>query len=263
MYTHIANDQLLNIKDKVAFVTGGAQGIGGAIVKRLHEAGAKVVVTDLQREKADALASALNEQRAGSAISFALDVSIASEVEAAVGHAITQFGSIDILVNNAGVFPMVPLANMTEIDFMKVIDVNLRSVFLCTKLVSEHMKERQIKGKIINITSIDAIHPSFVGFAHYDASKHGIWGFTKNVALELAQYDITVNAIAPGGIATPGAGSEDGEMTEQLKPFVTQVPFKRMAHPDEIAKVALFLASDMSSYMTGSQIVADGGILLA
>lgn len=262
MYTHIANDQLLNLNDKVAFITGAAVGIGEAIARRLHEAGAKVVIADLQREKADALAQALNEQREGSAISFAFNVSIASETEAAVAYTIAQLGSIDILVNNAGIFPIIPLANMTEADFMKVIDVNLRGVFLTTKLVSEHMKEREIKGKIINITSIDAIHPSLVGLAHYDASKHGMWGFTKNVALELAQYGITVNAIAPGAVATPGTGSLDGETPKQMEAFLAQVPFKRMAHPDEIAKVTLFLASDMSSYMTGSQIVADGGRLL-
>lgn len=263
MYTHIANEQLLDIKDKVAFTTGGAVGIGEAIARRLHEAGAKVAIADLQREKADALAGELNELREGSAISFALDVSVADEVGAAIKYTIAQLGPIDVLVNNAGIFPMVPLANMTEADFCRVIDVNLRGVFLCTKLVSEHMKEREVKGKIINITSVDAVHPSLVGLAHYDASKHGVWGFTKNVALELAPYGITVNAIAPGAIATPGTGSVDGEMTEQLAAFVTQVPFKRMAHPDEIAKVTLFLASDMASYMTGSQIVVDGGRLLA
>jgi Dehydrogenases with different specificities (related to short-chain alcohol dehydrogenases) len=125
-------------------------------------------------------------------------------------------------------------------------------------------------GKIINITSIDALHPSSVGLAHYDASKHGLWGFTKNVALELAPYNIWVNAIAPGGILTPGVtklqetmpvqGNID--MKKMLEGFLNKIPMKRLGDPDDIGKVALFLASDMSSYMTGSQIIVDGGALL-
>jgi 2-deoxy-D-gluconate 3-dehydrogenase len=228
----------------------------------LHQAGARVLIADLNQEKADALAADLNAQRPDSAASFALDVSKADEVESAFGHAVETFGQVDILVNNAGVYPMIPLANMSEDDFMKVINVNLRSVFLTTKAASEHMKAKGIKGKIINVTSIDAIHPSMVGLAHYDASKHGEWGFTKNTALELAAFGITVNAIAPGAIATPGTGVVDGVVPDALKPFIERVPMGRMGTGDDIAKVALFLASDLSSYMTGSQVVVDGGILL-
>ncbi|HEY4475512.1 MAG TPA: SDR family oxidoreductase, partial [Candidatus Paceibacterota bacterium] len=121
-------------------------------------------------------------------------------------------------------------------------------------------------GKIINITSIDALHPSSVGLAVYDASKHGLWGFTKNTALELAPHNIQVNAIAPGGIATPGTGAgqpKTAVMDAILKKFLEKIPMKRMGEPDDIGKVALFLASDLSSYMTGSQIVVDGGVLLS
>jgi 2-deoxy-D-gluconate 3-dehydrogenase len=113
-------------------------------------------------------------------------------------------------------------------------------------------------GKIINITSIDALHPSMIGLSHYDASKHGAWGFTKNVALELAQHKIWVNAIAPGGVTTPGTGG-----TAKVDPsFSAKIPMGRMGDPDDIGKVVLFLASEMSSYMTGTQIVVDGGYLL-
>ena len=156
---------------------------------------------------------------------------------------------------------------MTVEDFEKVLHVNLLSVFMTTKHASEVMKQ-QGGGKIINVTSIDALHPTMVGLAHYDASKHGVWGFTKNSALELAADKIWVNAIAPGGIATPGtvAGSQnipEEQIAAALEAFMAKIPMGRMGEPDEIGMAALFLASDMSSYMTGSQIVVDGGALLS
>jgi len=154
---------------------------------------------------------------------------------------------------------------MTSEDFEKIIKINLEGVFLTTKYVSEQMIAQGKGGKIINITSIDALHPSMVGLAAYDASKHGVWGFTKNVALELSQYKIWVNAVAPGGINTPGTKPKEG--TQPVDPkimeaFMAQIPMHRMGESDDIAKAVLFLASDMSSYMTGSQIVVDGGYLL-
>ena len=178
-----------------------------------------------------------------------------------------QFGSVDVLVNNAGIYPPNPVAQMSEADFEKVMHVNLRSVFLTTKHVAEVMKQ-QGGGKIINITSIDALHPSMIGLAHYDASKHGVWGFTKNSALELAEHNIWINAIAPGGVITPGvAAMNQGATAEQsaasTAAFMANIPMHRMGEADEIGMVALFLASDMSSYMTGSQIVVDGGALLS
>ena len=160
---------------------------------------------------------------------------------------------------------------MTLSDFDNVLNVNLKGAFLCTKYASEVMIARKTGGKIINITSIDALHPSSIGLAHYDASKHGLWGFTKNSALELAPYNICVNAIAPGGVLTPGVEHMQrstpslAEMDPKkiLDAMINKIPMKRLGDPDDIGKVALFLASDMSSYMTGSQIVVDGGVLLA
>jgi 2-deoxy-D-gluconate 3-dehydrogenase len=164
------------------------------------------------------------------------------------------------LVNNAGIFPFAPLLKMSEADFIRVIDVNLRGVFLCTRLAADRMIQQGTGGRIINVTSIDALHPSMVGLAHYDASKHGVWGFTKNVALELAPYGIQVNAIAPGGVMTPGVAAAQGDVDTEA--FASAVPMKRFADPDEIGRVAAFLASDLASYMTGPQIVVDGGMLL-
>ncbi len=240
---------IINLSSKVAIVTGGARGIGYGIVYRLVEAGAKVVVADFKEP----------EKNAPDFKFVKTDVSVEEDVKKMVEQAVADFGSVDILVNNAGIYPAKPVMNMSSEDFDKVIAVNLKGVFLCTKYVSEQMIKQGKGGKIINVTSIDALHPSSVGLAHYDASKHGVWGFTKNVALELAPYKIYINAIAPGGIITPGTK----DMTKMMGTFLAKIPMHRMGEPDEIGKVALFLASDMSSYMTGSQIVVDGGVLLS
>lgn len=257
---------LLNLTGKSAIVTGGAKGIGYGIAYRLAEAGAKVLVADLDEEQAQKTVTELSSK---GWISSALKIDVSSEedVKKMIDACRQQFGSVDILVNNAGIYPPAPVALMTAEQFEKVMHVNLRSVFLTTKYVAEVMKN-QGGGKIINITSIDAIHPSMIGLAHYDASKHGEWGFTKNSALELAPHKIWVNAIAPGGITTPGTQSMQGsaqpsvDMKSMQDAFLSKIPMHRMGGPDEIGKVALFLASDMSSYMTGEQIVVDGGALL-
>lgn len=258
--------ELLNLKGKAAIVTGGAKGIGQGIAYRLAEAGAAVLVADIDEVTAQATARELTD-KGWTAESFKVDVSDEVQVQAMIAVCKEKFGSIDILVNNAGIYPPEPVAQMSEEDFERVIHVNLRSVFLTTKHVSEVMKP-QGGGKIINITSIDALHPSMIGLAHYDASKHGVWGFTKNSALELAEHKIWVNAIAPGGVATPGIvamsqGASAEQMAASTKAFIAKIPMHRMGEPDEIGTVALFLASDMSSYMVGEQIVVDGGALLS
>lgn len=257
---------LFDLSNKAAIVTGGAKGIGQGIAYRLAEAGAKVLVADLDEATAQKTAQELTT-KGWAAAALKVDVSNEDEVKTMIADCKQQFGSVDILVNNAGIYPPSPIAQMTEEQFEKVMHVNLRSVFLTTKYVAEIMKPRG-GGKIINITSIDALHPSMVGLAHYDASKHGVWGFTKNSALELAEHKIWVNAIAPGRITTPGmAAMSQGASAEQMaastKAFMAKIPMHRMGEPDEIGTVALFLASDMSSYMTGEQIVVDGGALLS
>ncbi len=259
-----AIQELLNLTSKSAIVTGGAKGIGQGIAYRLAEAGAAVLVADIDEAAARETANDLTS-KGWRAASFTVDVSDETQVQAMITTCKEQFGSVDILVNNAGIYPSEPVAQMSAEDFERVIHVNLRSVFLTTKHAAEVMKP-QGGGKIINITSIDALHPSMVGLAHYDASKHGVWGFTKNSALELAQHNIWVNAIAPGGITTPGVAAMSQGATpneEATKAFMAKLPMHRMGEPDEIGMVALFLASDMSSYMTGEQIVVDGGALLS
>lgn len=261
--------QIISLRQKTAIITGGAMGIGFGIAHRLAEAGSNVVIADFNEAAANQSANELL-QKGFRAKAIKVDVSIQNEVLTMVEETINTFGGVDILINNAGIYPNILVMNMTQEDFEKVISVNLKGVFLCTKKVAEEMIAQGRGGRIINITSIDALHPSSAGLAHYDASKHGVWGFTKNVALELAPYKIWVNAIAPGGIATPGVEKvqksmqvpKGVDMTKLLETFMAKIPMKRMGEPDDIGKVALFLASDMASYITGTQIVVDGGYLL-
>ena len=268
MVNILPTEKLLDLSGKVAIVTGGAMGIGYGISYRLSEAKAKVIVADLDLTTAGKTAQEL-KSKGFEVKAVKVDVSGESEVKSMIETAVLDFGSVDILVNNAGIYPSIPVSKMSIADFEKVIAVNLKSVFLCTKYASEQMIRQNRGGRIINITSIDALHPSSVGLAHYDASKHGVWGFTKNVALELAPYKIWVNAIAPGGIATPGVaklqkGSQVTiDMKKMLEVFLAKIPMHRMGEPDDIGKVALFLASEMASYMTGTQVVVDGGVLLS
>ncbi len=261
---------LLRLDGKSAVVTGGAKGIGYGISYRLAEAGAAVLVADVDQAGAEEAVARLTT-RGWRAAAFELDVADEGQVRAMLEACRTQLGGIDILVNNAGVYPAIPIAQMGAADFDRVIAINLRGLFLCTKYASEAMIEQGRGGRIINITSIDALHPSMVGLAHYDASKHGAWGFTKNAALELAAHGIWVNAIAPGGIITPGVeamqaatpAAEGLDSRQVQEAFLARIPMRRMGEPDDIGKVALFLASDLASYLTGSQIVVDGGALLA
>lgn len=249
---------LLDLSGKRAVVTGGAMGIGYGIAARLSEAGAKVLIADKDGAAAEKAAAELH------AVAAAVDVSDETQVQAMMDTAVSELGGIDILVNNAGVYPRKPVMEESREEFEKIIHINLLGSYFCAKAAARKMIE-QGGGTIINITSIDALHPSAVGLAFYDASKHGLWGFTKSLALELAPHNIRVNAIAPGGVATPGAGfgkPQDPALAAMTEAFLAKIPMHRMADADEIGKVALFLASDMASYMTGSQIVVDGGTLL-
>ena len=262
--------KLLDLNGKTAIVTGGALGIGHGITYRLAEAGANVVIANRTYDEAVKVVTELCAN-GWHVKAVKTDVSVEGDVQNMVTETVKEFGSIDILVNNAGIYPSIPVHLMTLADFDRVLSVNLKGVFLTVKYVSEQMIKQNTGGKIINITSIDALHPSSVGLAHYDASKHGVWGFTKNIALELAPHKIWVNAIAPGGILTDGTKKlqstapmpQGVDMQKMMESFLGKIPMHRMGEPDDIGKAVLFLASEMSSYMTGSQIVVDGGVLLS
>jgi 2-dehydro-3-deoxy-D-gluconate 5-dehydrogenase len=252
---------LVDLAGKTAIVTGASMGIGCGIAERLHEAGAAVLIADLDLAAGEAVAERLNQSRPGSVVALRTDVSRRADTDAMIAAAVDRFGGLDILVNNAGIYPFAPFLEVEAELFERVLRVNLIGVFNAMQAAARQMIAQGRGGKIINVSSIDALHPSMTGLAHYDASKHGVWGLTKNVALELAEHGIAVNALAPGAIATPGSsgGAVDPEM---LRATEQRIPMHRMGSPDDMACVALFLASDLSSYLTGSQIVADGGMLL-
>lgn len=258
---------LFDLTDKSAIVTGGAMGIGFGIVKRLVEAGGNVLIGDLDGELAARKAAGLDGP--GKVATIAVDVSAPDAGRRLVDECVANFGSVDILVNNAGIYPSKPLLEQTRESWQKVIDINLTGLAFISKAVGERMKGQGAGGKIVNIASIDALHPSMVGLAAYDSSKGGVLMFTRSFALEMAPYGVNVNAIAPGGISTEGtaaplaeSGISPAEMQAMIDQFVARIPLGRMGEPDDIAKVALFLASPGADYMTGELVVVDGGTLL-
>lgn len=261
-HTQIPLPDLVSLHGKVAAVTGAGRGIGRATALRLAEAGAAVAVADMD---GDLALSVTEEIRAagGTAEAAPCDVSDESDVRSLVRACSDQMGGIDVLVNNAGIFPTCPVLEMETADFDRVLSVNLRGVFLCTREAALAMVDQGRGGAIVTVTSVDAIHPSMVGLAHYDASKHGAWGFTQNVALEFAPHGIRVNAVAPGGVLTPGAEEMGRGSASSVEAFSARIPMNRMGDPDEIARAVLFLASPMAEYMTGAQVVVDGGVLQA
>lgn len=247
---------MIDLKDKRALVTGGTRGIGKGIVLRLAEAGAKVVFTYASSES---LAKALEDEAAArgyTVYGIKADAGKFSDAEASVNFTIEKLGGLDILVNNAGITRDNLLMRMSEEDFDKVIEINLKSVFNMTKAVQKIMLKNR-KGSIVNMSSVVGVKGN-AGQANYAASKAGMNGFTKSIALELGSRNIRCNAIAPGFIET--------EMTAKLNEDVVKgwreaIPLKRGGTPEDVANVCVFLASDMSAYVTGQVINVDGGML--
>jgi NAD(P)-dependent dehydrogenase (short-subunit alcohol dehydrogenase family) len=250
-----------DLKGKVAVVTGAAKGMGRADSIKLAQAGAKVVLTDIDFVGCQQVVEEIKKVR-GEAIAVKCDASSKADVDNVVVETLKNFGKIDVLVNNAGIFPFQPFFEMTEESFMKVINVNLKGYFLMAQACANVMQKNQPnakgqRGSIINIASIAAI-VGFGGLAHYCASKGGIVSMSHAMALELAPLGIRINNIDPGAIDTPGTHTMD--MDEKAKQaLVAPVPMKRWGNAEEIASAVLFLASDESSYMTGSTMVVDGG----
>ena len=247
------------LKGKTAIVTGGSRGIGAGIVKTFVEQGANVAFTFSGTLSPEAEAEVKNLNGKGvKIIAYKSDASDFGACEQLVNAVVAEFGTVDILVNNAGITKDNLLMRISEEDFDKVIEVNLKSVFNMTKAVQRVML-KQRKGSIINMSSVVGVQGN-AGQANYAASKAGILGFTKSVALELGSRNIRCNAIAPGFIET--------EMTAKLSPEVVQgwrdaIPLKRGGTPEDIANACVFLASDMSSYITGQVLRIDGGMITA
>lgn len=240
------------LSGKVAVVTGAGQGIGRGIALALAEEGMKVVVADLNGEAASAVATEIGAAH-GEAISVAIDVAVATDVEGLFARTKDAFGSVHVLVNNAGIYPFVAFENMSEADWIRVMDINMKGVFLCSKAAARMMGEG---GRIVNVSSI-ASFVGFEGLVHYCASKGGVNGFTRALALELAKKRITVNAVAPGAIATPGASGAQSD--EALQQMIALIPLSRQGVSADIAGAVTYLASDQASYVTGQVIVVDGG----
>jgi 3alpha(or 20beta)-hydroxysteroid dehydrogenase len=235
---------------KVAIVTGGARGMGASHVKRFVKEGAKVVFTDINAEGGKALEAELGEN-----VKFVQqDVTKADDWKRVIEEAENTFGPVNILVNNAGISMSKSLMEITEEEYRRIIDINQVSVFLGTKAVVPSMQKAG-GGSIINISSINGIVGGAIG---YTDSKFAVRGFTKAAALQLAHLGIRVNSVHPGVIETPMV--TQGDAVEVIKEFAKQIPVGRMAQPEEVSNLVLYLASDESSYSTGSEFVIDGGL---
>lgn len=251
----------MKLKDKIAIVTGGSQGIGRGIALGFAEAGADVVVNcDRNIDGAETVANEIRTLgRRAEAIQG--DVSRSNDVDRMIQQTLRTFGRIDILVNNAGIYVAGPIENLREEDWDRVIEVNLKGVFLCCQAVGRHMIERKSGGSIINVASISGHMPELNSGA-YTPSKAGVIGLTRLLAVEWAKYGIRVNALSPGPVMTP-LQREAYPSEKLLEARTRAIPMNRHGTPEEMARVAIFLASGDSSYITGEDINVDGGSQLS
>ena len=246
----------MELKGKIALVTGAAQGIGRAIALLLAQKGADIVISDINLEKAEEMAKEI-EALGRKAMAIKVDVANTNDVERMVEAILERFGQIDILVNNAGIAKDKLILRMTEEDWDSVLNVNMKGTFNCTKAVIKHMS-KQRKGKIVNIASVVG-EMGNVGQANYSASKAGVIGFTKTIAREFAQRGINVNAIAPGYIETPMTEALPEKVKEELR---RMIPMERLGRPEDVAQAVLFLVSEATSYITGQVLNVNGGIYM-
>lgn len=244
------------VKDRVAVITGASRGIGRSIALALAAGGARIVAADISLEGCQALVDELAKSGT-EALAVQCNVAVAADAERLVDSAMEKFGKVDILVNNAGITRDGLLMRMKDEEWDAVLNVNLKGAFVCTRAVSKVMSKQRY-GRIINIASIVG-QMGNAGQANYCASKAGLIGLTKSNARELAKRNVTVNAVAPGFIAT--------DMTEALpekvrQELAAQIPMERLGSADDIANAVLFLASDHSAYITGQVVAVNGGMYM-
>ena len=243
-------------KGKIAVITGASRGIGRSIALALAAEGAKIVAVDLDLAATEAVVAELKDQGA-EALAVVGNVTIAGDAEKMIDAAVNSFGRVDILVNNAGITRDGLLMRMKEEDWDAVLTVNLKGAFLCTKAVSKVMT-KQRSGRIINIASVVG-QMGNAGQANYCASKAGLIGLTKSNARELAKRNITVNAVAPGFIATAMTDALPDKARDEL---VAQIPLERLGGPEDIANAVVFLAAERSGYITGQVLAVNGGMYM-
>ena len=241
---------MARLEGKVAIITGAAQGMGATHARKFVEEGAKVVLTDLNEEKGNAMAAELGEN----ALFVKQNVTSAEDWKKVVEEAEKAFGKVDVLVNNAGITMAKSILQMTEEEYRRIVEINQVSVFLGMKTVVPAM-QKVGGGSIVNISSMNGIVAGAIG---YTDTKFAVRGMTKAAAIECANYGIRVNSVHPGVIATPMVVQEDTKAA--VEAFAKHIPLKRVAEPEEVSNLVLYLASDESSYSTGSEFVIDGGL---
>jgi len=245
----------MRLRDKVAAVTGGGQGIGRAIALALGREGAVVVVADLDLEAAGQVVREV-EAGAGRALAVRADVTRPADAEAIVQAAVETFGRLDILVNNAGTYPSADIVDMDEAQWDLVLAVNLKGTFLCSQAAVRRMIA-QGRGTIVNVASVDA-KTRTTGNAHYAAAKAGVISFTRTLACEMAPHGIRVNAVAPGWIATKTLKAK----SDRWKRAIEEIPVGRLGTPEDVAEAVLFLVSDVAGYITGEVLDVNGGMVM-
>lgn len=260
--------ELASLAGRRAVVTGGGRGLGKAIALRLAEAGAAVLIGDVDEDLAIAAAADLSDRYAVAAVGAFMDVTDTTSVAAAADRAVEQLGGIDIWVNNAGIFPNIPVLEMTDAAWDQVFDVNARGVFIGSREAAGRMRAAGRGGVIVNVVSTAGFRGTAPGLAAYVGSKHAVRGMTRQMALELAPMGIRVLGVAPTYVPTEGnmlaAAAAAAAATEpaggkDLKPVMQRSLIGRRGVPDDIARVVLFCASDLSAFMTGSTLLADAG----
>lgn len=258
--------ELFDLTGQAAIVTGGAAGIGEAVARRLAEAGAHVLVGDLDSDGAARTVEAITS-RGGSAAACVADIGAPGVAAGLVEAAMKAFGRVDVLVNNAAIYPPAPALELTEQAWDRTLDLNLKALFFLSQAAARQMVLGGRGGRIVNIASKDAVHPAG-NLAHYDASKAGVIMLTKSLALELAAHDIRVNSVMPGAVETPGAtrlirNGTSAAGAPSPPRGATRIPLRRVGKPDDIARAVLFLSTTASDYMTGTSILVDGGFLIS